>query len=584
MSSVLQNRLKTARRSLAHQASRLKKRKKPSRKSTLCSIADPATMLLKAALDQPAIEHAIQPIRVLETQTSIYECESEGELPPFHQKGTDLEEKLQELQTCEIMIQSNGCELVELISRDMGSGMISKATVDRLMLFKLTANAMVEASLGFTTEDDEFFDAIEGPSLEDSPPDSSASSPTDSGRSITSRVMTPMIPSERRTRVPQRPSNSINYLSLMKNCIGKDLSKISMPVDFNEPISVLQRQTEDLEYSSLLDRAVEEKNDPEKRLALVTVFAISAYSTVGKRTAKPFNPLLGETFDFDRRSDLGWRSVAEQVSHHPPTCALFAESLRGWNLNQSYTYTSKVKGRSLCVMPIGATYIRFEDNEDLFTFEKVSTATRMTNIMTGNLQTDNYGDLCVKNLRTGAKCIIKFHEQKYFSKEDPRKVSGAVLDPSGVAKYRIEGSWDLQTTVFKIDLEENIIEEEVLWKVNPLPKDSEKMHNFTKLAIELNELEDGLPPTDSRLRPDQRLMEEGKWQVANEVKQKLEEAQRERRQKREEQNIEYQPLWFHRKDLSKMIDQNDVYDFHSDYWLHRESRDFHLCPDIFSLD
>ena len=63
------------------------------------------------------------------------------------------------------------------------------------------------------------------------------------------------------------------------------------------------------------------------------------------------------------------------------------------------------------------------------------------------------------------------------------------------------------------------------------------MHNFTKFAIELNELEDGIPPTDSRLRPDQRLMEEGKWPQANELKQKLEEAQRERRKKRDENEM-----------------------------------------------
>ena len=37
----------------------------------------------------------------------------------------------------------------------------------------------------------------------------------------------------------------------------------------------------------------------------------------------------------------------------------------------------------------------------------------------------------------------------------------------------------------------------------------EKMYNFSRLAIELNEPEDGVAPTDSRLRPDQRLMENG---------------------------------------------------------------------------
>ena len=36
---------------------------------------------------------------------------------------------------------------------------------------------------------------------------------------------------------------------------GKDLSKISMPVTLNEPLSALQRLCEELEYSELLDEA-----------------------------------------------------------------------------------------------------------------------------------------------------------------------------------------------------------------------------------------------------------------------------------------------------------------------------------------
>jgi Oxysterol-binding protein len=36
-----------------------------------------------------------------------------------------------------------------------------------------------------------------------------------------------------------------------------------------------------------------------------------------------------------------------------------------------------------------------------------------------------------------------------------------------------------------------------------------------RFTCELNEPEEGVAPTDSRLRPDQRLMEEGKWDEAN---------------------------------------------------------------------
>lgn len=65
--------------------------------------------------------------------------------------------------------------------------------------------------------------------------------------------------------------------------------------------------------------------------------------------------------------------------------------------------------------------------------------------------------------------------------------------------------------------------------------DSEKYYNFTELACQLNEPEEGVAPTDSRLRPDQRLMEKGDWDGANAQKVRLEEKQRATRRQREEE-------------------------------------------------
>lgn len=45
-----------------------------------------------------------------------------------------------------------------------------------------------------------------------------------------------------------------------------------------------------------------------------------------------------------------------------------------------------------------------------------------------------------------------------------------------------------------------------------------RFYNFSELACQLNEIEDGVAPTDSRLRPDQRLMEEGQWEESNREK------------------------------------------------------------------
>ena len=100
---------------------------------------------------------------------------------------------------------------------------------------------------------------------------------------------------QRRTTVPEKPNISFSLWSIMKNCIGKDLSKIPVPVNFSEPTSMLQRLVEDFEYSEILDKAAECKEDCEQ-LAYVAAFTVSAYSTTAIRTGKPFNPLLGNMF------------------------------------------------------------------------------------------------------------------------------------------------------------------------------------------------------------------------------------------------------------------------------------------------
>ena len=72
-----------------------------------------------------------------------------------------------------------------------------------------------------------------------------------------------------------------------------------MPVYFNEPISMLQKVSEMMEYETLLVRASspEMRDDPIKRLLYVTAFAIAQYKCSDKRLNKPFNPVLGETFE-----------------------------------------------------------------------------------------------------------------------------------------------------------------------------------------------------------------------------------------------------------------------------------------------
>ena len=88
---------------------------------------------------------------------------------------------------------------------------------------------------------------------------------------------------------------------------------ITHQVNFNEPLSFLQRLNEDLIYNDVLNQAVKTKRSCEQ-ICYVAAFASSSYASTVYRTGKPFNPLLGETYDCDRRCEMGWRSLTEQVS------------------------------------------------------------------------------------------------------------------------------------------------------------------------------------------------------------------------------------------------------------------------------
>lgn len=120
-------------------------------------------------------------------------------------------------------------------------------------------------------------------------------------------------PITRRTALPAPVSGEdISLLSILRKNVGKDLSTVAMPVSLNEPINVLQRLCEELEYSELLDKAAG-LEDSLDRLVYVTAFAVSGYSTTQWRAArKPFNPLHGETFEYvspEKGMDPGFLSL-----------------------------------------------------------------------------------------------------------------------------------------------------------------------------------------------------------------------------------------------------------------------------------
>ena len=69
----------------------------------------------------------------------------------------------------------------------------------------------------------------------------------------------------------------------------------------NEPLSMLQRFAESLEYGFLLDKGSQEK-DPCLRIAYVAAYVFSILGSTVHRLKKPFNPLWGETFEYSNET------------------------------------------------------------------------------------------------------------------------------------------------------------------------------------------------------------------------------------------------------------------------------------------
>lgn len=104
---------------------------------------------------------------------------------------------------------------------------------------------------------------------------------------------------------------------------------------------------------------------------------------------------------------------------------------------------------------------------------------------------------------------------------------------------------------------------------------AENMYYFSSLALTLNEPEEAVAPTDSRRRPDQRLMEEGRWDEANAEKQRLEEKQRSARREREREAV--------KAASSPEEGRNADILFCTLFFLHLCSHLMFLCPFIFCL-
>nr|XP_020451509.1 oxysterol-binding protein-related protein 1-like isoform X2 [Monopterus albus] len=412
---------------------------------------------------------------------------------------------------------------------------------------------------------------------------------------------------------PMFSRNEVSIWSILKKCIGMELSKIAMPVIFNEPLSFLQRLTEYMEHTYLIHQA-NATTDSVERMKCVAAFAVSAVASQWERTGKPFNPLLGETYELIR-DDLGFRWVSEQVSHHPPVSAFHAEGLKEDFVFHGSIYPKlKFWGKSIEAEPKGTITLELPRYDEAYTWTNPTCCVH--NIIVGQLWIEQYGNVEVINHKTGERCSMTFRPCGLFGKE-LHKVEGYILDKSKKKLYAIYGKWteclyvvdpatfDAHKKSDKKNSDEkrgnkqsqsSVDEEpeempppeaetvqvipgsELIWKITPRPNNSAKFYAFSMFAMQLNELEKSregvIPPTDSRLRPDIRAMENGDIDLASTEKKRLEEKQRMAR-KNCTKSEEWKTRWFQQGPNPHNKAQDWLY--LKGYW----DRNYTQLPDIY---
>ncbi|XP_030558343.1 oxysterol-binding protein-related protein 9 isoform X2 [Drosophila novamexicana] len=241
--------------------------------------------------------------------------------------------------------------------------------------------------------------------------------------------------------------------------IGMDLTKVVLPTFILERRSLLEMYADYFAHPDLFLK-ISELDDPRDRIVQVCRWYMSAYHA-GRKSAvakKPYNPILGEVFQchwdipgetqdgkevhdgpvpWCRRDQLTF--LAEQVSHHPPISAFYAE-----HYNKKITFTahvwtkSKFLGLSIGVHNIGEGVVTLVDRSEeyIVTFPNGYGRSILTVpwIELG-------GSVEIKCPQTGYYANVEFLTKPFYGGKR-NKVSAEIYSPNDKKPFvSIAGEW-----------------------------------------------------------------------------------------------------------------------------------------------
>ena len=193
----------------------------------------------------------------------------------------------------------------------------------------------------------------------------------------------------------------------------------------------------------------------------------------------------------------------------------------------------------------------------------------------------------IKNWTTGEVCHLDF-KPRGWKASSAYQVSGKVSSVDGTTRWSMGGRWNdkifarltpgYEEATGKLEAADTTLKSHepgsdrafLVWQAHDRPAGIP--FNLTPFVVTLNavpaKLKPILPPTDTRLRPDQRAMEDGEYDFAATEKNRVEEKQRAKRRAREAAGTVHKPQWFKKERCE--ITGEEYWATDGEYWKMRE--------------
>ncbi|KAK5647456.1 hypothetical protein RI129_002348 [Pyrocoelia pectoralis] len=324
--------------------------------------------------------------------------------------------------------------------------------------------------------------------------------------------------------------------------IGMDLTKVVLPTFILERRSLLEMYADYFAHPDIFISIADLKT-PRERMIQVVKWYLSSYHAGRKSSVakKPYNPVLGEIFkchwelptspnsQIDSSLDDGpvpWAGrdqltfVAEQVSHHPPISAFYAEHYNKRISFNAHIYTkSKFLGLSVCVYNIGQGVVSVLDyDEEYFVTFPNGYGRSILTIPWIELG----GNVSITCPKTGYYSNVEFLTKPFYGNKK-HKISAEVFGPDERRPFvSISGEWNGVMEAKWSDKEKpeefvnvnnlTIIKKQIRPITEQGDSESRKLWKEVTRALKFNDIDKA---TTAKFQVEQRQRDEARERKAN---------------------------------------------------------------------